>query len=185
MSKRALLVVVGLLGASSLQAQTEVGLGASLVFPVQDFKRSTKVGVAGSGMIAYRPAGSILGARLGVAYDVLKGKETSLGKLPGRNILGVTLDLTVHPTVSDDDEPTAFSPYFFIGGGFYNQTLTDLAPGTPKLSGSHLGINLGAGTTYGLGRLKPFLEIEFQSVLLNGPNVKTLLLTTGFRYTVR
>jgi len=180
-----LAVLASLVAAAPLAAQfsdndvyrpIDFTVGGGIAIPLKTFRELSKTGLVGQVGVEFMPSGQIpVGFRVNAVYEHLDGKPP-LGLLNhDRRLIGGIAELLLHVPL---DEHTRWDPYVFAGGGFYHQSLTDL-PGNP--SGTHVAFQGGLGLAAGIGALRPFLEVQAQSVFLDGPNVKTVPIVVGVR----
>jgi hypothetical protein len=179
------LAVLASLVAAPLSAQfsdndvyrrLDFSVGGGVAIPFKEFRDISKVGFLGQVGLEYMLMPRYpVAVRINGTFEQLDGKEP-LGLLShDRRIIGGSGSLLLHVPL---DEHSLWDPYVFAGIGWFHQALTDLA-GSP--SGTHFGFHGGIGVAEGIGSLRPFLELQFQSIFLDGPNVKTVPIVIGVR----
>jgi hypothetical protein len=180
-----LAVLVSLVAAAPLAAQfsdndvyrpTDFTVGGGIAIPLKTFRALSKTGLVGQVGVEFMLSRQIpLAVRVNAAYEQLNGKPPLGLEHHDRRLIGGVAELLLHVPL---DPNTPWDPYVFAGGGFYHQSLTDLS-GNP--SGTHIAFQGGLGFAGGIGAIRPFLEVQVQSVFLNGSNVKTVPIVVGVR----
>lgn len=74
-------------------------------------------------------------------------------------------------------------PYLIGGLGYYNTRMTTPAiVGSTETTVSGAGFNIGAGLTFPLPSLSPFLEVRYHQMLGNNDGVKFVPITFGIKF---
>lgn len=74
-------------------------------------------------------------------------------------------------------------PYLIGGLGYYNTRITTPAIiGSTESTVSGAGFNIGAGLTFPLPSLSPFLEVRYHQMLGNNDSVKFVPITFGIKF---
>ena len=154
----AFLGVITLSAQSAAQKSYAVGIGGGAAIPVGTMKDTHKTGVNGLVSLALGVAELPIGIRIDGIYNNLPRSE---GTLPvgssgtsSLRILGV-LGNAVYAFSG-----TSVKTYLIAGGGLYNTRLD--VQGTK--SENHLGLNAGAGMTFGFGPIASFIEARYHFI---------------------
>lgn len=164
--KKLLIIAVMFIGFSQLQAQTKFGAQVN-------YATST---IAGLGFGAH--AEFFLNEKLSIqpAFDYYLAKDvTTLGfTTPGFSSWAINADAHYYFT-----ESGSMKIYGIGGLSYVNLTVGGGSIGgfaIPSVSSSTIGVNIGAGTTFGEGSTTPFAELKY-----NSPYA-ALVITAGVKF---
>lgn len=154
----ALIGVITISTPSAAQKSYVLGIGGGAAIPVGKMSDTQKTGANALVSLALGGAELPIGIRIDGIYNQLPRKD---GTLPvgssgtsGLRILGA-LGNAVYAFSG-----TSVKTYLIAGGGLYNTRLD--VDGTK--SENHLGLNAGAGMTFGLGPIASFIEARYHFI---------------------
>jgi hypothetical protein len=158
------LLAVAALALFTISAQSEaqksyaLGIGGGAAIPVGKMSDVQKTGVNGLVSLALGVAELPIGIRIDGIYDKLPRSDAALPvgspSTADFRIMGI-LGNVVYAFSG-----TSVKTYLIAGGGLYNTRFdTDGAK-----SENHLGLNAGAGMTFGLGPIASFLETRYHFI---------------------
>jgi outer membrane protein with beta-barrel domain len=154
----ALIGVITISTQSAAQKSYALGIGGGAAIPVGKMSDTQKTGVNGLVSLALGVAELPIGIRIDGVYNELPRSEKTLpvGSSGTSNlrILGV-LGNAVYAFSG-----TSVKTYVIAGGGLYN-TRFDV---DGAKSENHLGLNAGAGMTFGLGPVTSFIEARYHFI---------------------
>ena len=160
-----------------LRAQSRLragfGAGAGFVRAVGDTRASYSDGPGIKGELAFGMTGSPWSARLEVWYLRLEGRHSSDVRFPALNLLAFSASAVRRLGAAG----RPFSPYLMAGAG--PQNLQDALPFASYHT--RLGLHAGAGTEYGRGRLRAYVDARATHVT-SQPPTNFVLLSTGVRW---
>ncbi len=164
MNRISQLLVMAFIGVITISAQSAaqksyaLGIGGGPAIPVGKMSDTQKTGVNGLLSLALGVAELPIGIRIDGIYNALPRSEGTLpAGSPGTSnlrILGV-LGNAVYAFSG-----TSAKIYLIAGGGLYN-TRFDL---DGAKSENHLGLNAGAGMTFGFGPITSFIESRYHFI---------------------
>jgi hypothetical protein len=150
--------VISISAESAAQKSYALGIGGGAAIPVGRMSNTQKTGVNGLISLALGVAELPIGVRIDGIYNELPRNERSLpvGSSGTSNlrILGV-LGNAVYAFSG-----TSVKTYLIAGGGLYN-TRFDV---DGAKSENHLGLNAGAGMTFGFGPITSFIESRYHFI---------------------
>lgn len=149
------------------------GAGAGFVRAVGDTRASYSDGPGAKAELAFGMAGSRWSVRAEVWYLRLEGRHSSDVRFPALNVLAFSVSAVRRLGAAG----RLFSPYLMAGAGPHN--LQDALPFAAYHT--RLGVHAGAGTEYGRGRLRAFLDARVTHVT-SQPPTDFVLLSTGVRW---
>lgn len=143
---------------SAAQKSYALGIGGGAAIPVGKMSDTQKTGVNGLVSLALGGAELPIGIRIDGIYNELPRNERILPvgspDTSSLRILGV-LGNAVYAFSG-----TSVKTYLIAGGGLYNTRFD--ADGAK--SENHLGLNAGAGMTFGLGPIASFIEARYHFI---------------------
>lgn len=158
------LLAVAIIGVITVSAQSAaqksyaLGIGGGAAIPVGTMKDTQKTGVNGLVSLALGVAELPIGIRIDGIYNNLPRSD---GTLPVGS--SGTSSLRILGVIGNGVyafSGTSVKTYLIAGGGLYNTRLD--VEGTK--SENHLGLNAGAGMTFGLGPIASFLEARYHFI---------------------
>lgn len=172
MTKRIFAVLAaGLLAAApaTVRAQS-ISLAGGLALPVSDMGNAYQSGYNGTLGFNFGAPLIPVGARIEGSINGFNAKGSGSGDF---RVLNATANAIVGMGM----------PYFIGGLGYYNarQKVT-LGTLTSEVTKSGAGFNIGAGLTFPLPSLSPFLEVRYHQMLGNNDGVKFVPITFGIKF---
>lgn len=168
MTRRLLAVLAaGLLFVApvSLRAQT-ISLAGGLAVPVSDFGNLEQSGYNATLGLNFGAPLIPVGARIEGSIDGFNHKNNVSGDT---RVLSATANATVGLGM----------PYLIGGVGYYNvRTKIGALEGTS----SSAGLNIGAGLTFPLPSLSPFVEVRYHHLFGDNDGIKFIPITFGIKF---
>ena len=171
MTKRLLAVLAaGLLAAAptALSAQS-ISLAGGLSMPNGDLSNGTQSGYNGTLGFNFGAPLIPVGARLEGSINGFSAKGTSSGSL---RVLSGTANAIVGMGM----------PYLIGGVGYYNATVKSGVPAIADVTESGAGFNIGAGLSFPLPALSPFVEVRYHQMLGDNDGIKFVPITFGIKF---
>jgi hypothetical protein len=180
MRARALSVALTLLVvAVPAAAQVEIGVGAGLAYPGRDFGATAKLGTIAIASVMYRIGEGPVALRLDGEYAELQGKDAPTFVYPRHRVRAMRLSGEYE--YDGSDEESRWRAWGFGGIGAFYDEVDRGVPEIPPFGRTHFGLQFGLGGAYKVGALKPFVELQYQTILERGINTKIFPLTVGVR----
>jgi hypothetical protein len=172
MTRRLLAVLAaGLLVAApaALRAQS-ISLAGGLALPVSDMGDVYQSGYNGTLGLNFGAPLIPVGARIEGSINGFNEKGSGNGDL---RILSATANATFGLGM----------PYIIGGLGYYNARFkTTVGTLTAEQTESGAGINIGAGLSFPLPSLSPFVEVRYHQMLGDNDSVKFVPITFGIKF---
>jgi len=172
MTRRLLAVLAaGLLAAapSSLQAQS-ISIAGGLALPVSDVADSYQSGYNGTLGLNFGAPLIPVGARIEGSINGFNQKGSGSGDL---RVLSATANATFGLGM----------PYIIGGLGYYNARIkATVGTLTGEQTESGAGINIGAGLSFPLPALSPFVEVRYHQMLGDNDSIKFVPITFGIKF---
>lgn len=157
------LLAVAIIGVITISAQSAaqksyaLGIGGGAAIPVGTMSDTQKTGVNGLVSLALGVAELPIGVRIDGIYNNLPRSKGTLPVGSGTSSLRI---LGVLGNAVYAFSGTSVKTYLIAGGGLYNTRL-DL---DNAKSENHLGLNAGAGMTFGFGPIASFIEARYHFI---------------------
>lgn len=172
MTRRLLAVIAaGLLAAapSSLHAQS-ISLAGGLALPVSDVADVYQSGYNGTIGVNFGAPLIPVGARIEGSINGFNAKGSGNADL---RVLSATANATFGLGM----------PYIIGGVGYYNaRAKATLGTVTSEVTNSGAGFNIGAGLSFPLPSLSPFVEVRYHQMLGDNDNIKFVPITFGIKF---
>jgi hypothetical protein len=143
---------------SAAQKSYALAIGGGAAIPVGKMSDTQKTGVNGLVSLALGVAELPIGIRIDGIYNKLPRSEGTLP--PGSSGSSSLRILGVLGNAVYAFSGTSVKTYVIAGGGLYNTRLD--VDGTQ--SENHLGLNAGAGMTFGFGPIASFIEARYHFI---------------------
>ena len=169
MTRRLLAVLVaGLLTAApAISHAQSVSVAGGLTLPVGDLADDVESGFNGTIGLNFGAPLIPVGARIEGAYNGFNFKNNVSGDV---RVMSLTANAVVGMGM----------PYLIGGVGYYDARVK---LGTlPDVSDSGAGINIGAGLSFPLPSLSPFVEIRYHQMLGDNDDIKFVPITFGIKF---
>jgi hypothetical protein len=168
MSRKTLAVAAFALMAPIAMAQAQIvpkiGIGAGATLPNGDMADDVESGYHALIALKIKPPLSPVGFRVDGMFNQFNDKTSSSSKL---RVMG----LNANAILSMPGVPLVLSPYVIGGVGMYRTSISPAITGVDPET--NLGVNVGAGISFGLAGFGAFAEVRLHNVFPEKPATGT------------